>query len=190
MSHDDVERIITVQGLGDVGSRLARMLHVAGAKLLVADVNGDTATRLAQELDAEVVDTGAILATPCDVYAPCAMGGVIHKGSLDALHARAVAGAANNVLATPEQGDELHRRGILYAPDFVINSGALVHGALFHMEGATPPPSRIERIGDLVGEILDRAANEDRPPVQLAEEMAQEHLAKASGEPYLPGVST
>ncbi len=178
---------IAVQGLGEVGQRLARMLHQAGARLLLADVQQDRATDLGRELDAQVVDTREILSMACDIYAPCAMGGVIHRESLPTLRARAVAGAANNVLASPEQGRELHRRGILYAPDFVINSGALVHGALFQVEGRTPPPARIERIGELVGEILDRAAAQNRPPEQLAEEMAQEHIAAVQHRPYLPG---
>ncbi|MHC5073064.1 MAG: Glu/Leu/Phe/Val dehydrogenase dimerization domain-containing protein, partial [Planctomycetota bacterium] len=158
---------IAVQGLGEVGARLARMLHEAGATLLIADVREETATSLGSELGARVVDTDEILGVPCDIYAPCAMGGVINTDSLPALRARGIAGAANNVLATPEHGDELHRRGILYAPDFVVNSGALVHGALFYLEGRPPPASRVERIGTLVGEILDRAAAEDRPPSRL-----------------------
>ncbi len=181
---------IAVQGLGEVGQRLARMLHQAGASLLLADVQQDRATDLGRELDAQVVDTLEILSVACDIYAPCAMGGVIHRESLPTLRARAVAGAANNVLASPEQGRELHRRGILYAPDFVINSGALVHGALFQVEGRTPPPARIERIGELVGEILDQAAAQNRPPEQLAEEMAREHIAAVQHRPYLPGASS
>ncbi len=180
---------IAVEGLGEVGARLARMLREAGARLLVADVHQDKATRLGQELEAEVVDPSEIIGVQCDIYAPCAMGGVIRKDSLSALRARAVAGAANNVLAGPEQGDELHRRGIRYAPDFVINSGALVHGALFHLEGQAPPAARLERIGQLVGEILDRSAAEDRPPARLAEDTARERLAAAGGMPYLPGAS-
>jgi leucine dehydrogenase len=186
---DLADLTIAVQGLGEVGARLARMLHGAGATLLIADVREETATSLGRELDVQVVDTHDIVAAPCDVYAPCAMGGVINKDSLPALRARGVAGAANNVLVAPEHGDELHRRGILYAPDFVINSGALVHGALSHLEGRPPPASRIERIGTLVGEILDRAAADNRPPGRLAEDMAREHIAAAGGAPYLPGTS-
>lgn len=181
------ETTIAVQGLGEVGQRLASRLHQAGARLLLADVQQDRATALGRELDAEVVDTREILAVACDIYAPCAMGGVINRNSLPGLKARAVAGAANNVLASAERGQELHRRGILYAPDFVINSGALVHGALFHLQGQPPPPERIESIGELVGEILDRAATENRPPEQLAEEMAREHIAAVEHHPYLPG---
>jgi len=181
---------IAVQGLGEVGQRLARMLHQAGARLLLADVRQDRVADLGRELDAQVVDSREVRSVACDIYAPCAMGGVIHRDSLHTLRARAVAGAANNVLATPEQGEELHRRGILYAPDFVINSGALVHGALFQLEGRVPPPARIERIGELVGEILDRAAAENRPPEQLAEEMARERIASVEHNPYLPGTSS
>jgi len=180
---------IAVQGLGEVGKRLARRLHEAGARLLLADVRADRARELGMELGAEVLDYREVLGAVCDVYAPCAMGGVIHRRSLPTLRARAVAGAANNVLASPEPGEELHRRGILYAPDFVINSGALVQGALFQLEGRRPPPERIERIGDLVGEILDRARAENRPPEQLAEEMAREHIAAVEHRPYLPGTS-
>lgn len=181
---------VAVQGLGEVGQRVARMLHASGARLVLADVQEERARDLGRELDAEVVDAREVRRTPCDIYSPCAMGGVIHAKSLPMLQARAVAGAANNVLSAPEHGQELHRRGILYAPDFVINSGALVHGALFHLEGQPPPPERIERIGELVGEILDRSAAEHRPPEQLAEEMAKKYIAAVERKPYLPGASS
>jgi leucine dehydrogenase len=181
---------VAVQGLGEVGQRVAQLLAAAGARLLLADVQEERAHNLARELEAEVVDAREVLSAACDIYSPCAMGGVIHKNSIPMLKARAVAGAANNVLAAPEHGQELHRRGILYAPDFVINSGALVHGALSHLEGKPPPPARIERIGELVGEILDRSAAENRPPEQIAEEMAREYIAAVDRHPYLPGTSS
>jgi leucine dehydrogenase len=111
----------------------------------------------------------------------------VHDLSLEHLDVRAIAGAANNVLATPEHGVELFRRGVLYAPDFVINAGALIHGASFHIDGVPPPPERILQIGTVLGDILDAAAAEGLPPEQVAERMARERIEAAGREgPFLP----
>ena len=97
-----------------------------------------------------------------------------------------IAGSANNVLASPECGESLHRRGVLYAPDFVINSGGLVQGSLYFLDGKAPPRERIETIGDLLAEIFERSAAEDLPPGVVAERKAQEALAAVPDGVYLP----
>ena len=98
-----------------------------------------------------------------------------------------MAGSANNVLASPRHGAALAERGILFAPDFVINAGAVVHGALFHLEGRAPPVARIRAIGDVVGEVLDGAAQQGVPPEVLAERMARERVAAATPSDGGPG---
>jgi leucine dehydrogenase len=172
---------VAVQGLGAVGYRLAALLRRAGAAVLAADVDGARAARAERELCVRAVDAGEIVAMPCDILAPCALGGVLDAAAVGRLRARAVAGAANNVLASPEAGRALFARGILYAPDFVINAGALLQGALFHLEGATPPPARIAAIGLRVGEILDRARAQGVPPEVVAGRLAAERLAAGGG---------
>ena len=188
LGHDGLGGLrVVVQGLGEVGRRVAELLVHGGARVTVADVRRETVERVVEELGVDAVDPGDLLGVDADVYAPCALGGVIHDLSLKHLRVRAVAGSANNVLASPTHGEALFERGVLYAPDFVINAGALVHGALFHLDGRAPPRERIERIGDLVGELLDDAKAQGIPPERLALERARARVAAATTGPYLPG---
>lgn len=187
LGHDNLRGLhVTVQGLGGVGLRVARLLAEAGARLTLADVRGDLAAKVAAELSADMVEPGEILSVPADIYAPCAVGGVIHDLSLKTLSVKAVAGSANNVLAAPRHGEDLFRAGILYAPDFVINSGGLIHGSLTHLDGESPPPERIRRIGEMVGSILDKAREEGLPPEQIAAQAALERLAVKPRGRYMP----
>jgi len=120
-------RSVAVQGLGNVGYNLARFLREAGAKVVAADIDAETTDRARDELGVEVVPTSDILEVPCDVVAPCALGAVLNDESIPRLRCHIVAGAANNQLADERRhGLELHERGILYAPDFVINAGGLI----------------------------------------------------------------
>ncbi len=181
---------VVVQGLGGVGWRLCELLHRAGASLLVSDLRKDLAAAAAASFGAEIVAPDAAHAVDADIYAPCALGGVIDQRTLPELGARAVAGSANNVLASAACGVELFRRGLLYAPDFVINSGALVHGALFQLEGRAPAATRIEAIGDLLTQIFFQSTLEDAPPEVVAEKIARQRLAAAPEAPYLPARKT
>ena len=177
---------VLVQGLGDVGSRLVGLLVGAGAEVTVTDVRPEAIEALAERQAVTVVEPGELLAVEADVYAPCALGGVVHDLSLQHLRVRAIAGSANNVLASPEHGAELFRRGILYAPDFVIGGGALVYGATQQLDGRAPDRARIEAIGELVGEVIDAAIAEGLPPEVVALRMARERVAAAPARPYLP----
>ena len=177
---------VLVQGLGAVGRRLADKLARVGARLLVADVLPDRVQDAVREWGAQAVEVDRVASVPCDVFAPCALGGAINPGNVSHLGAKAVAGSANNVLSTPECGAQLHRQGVLYAPDFVINSGALLHGALFHLEGVTPPRERIEGIGDLLASVLETSADQDLPPEVVAEHLARERVAASDSDIYLP----
>lgn len=120
-------KTVAIQGLGSVGARLAEFLFWHGAKLIVADIHMEHAESIAKRFDAKLVSADEIYEQPCDVFAPCALGGIINANSIERLRCRAIAGAANNQLLTESDAEELRRVGILYAPDFVINSGGLIN---------------------------------------------------------------
>jgi glutamate dehydrogenase/leucine dehydrogenase len=181
-SEDWSERTIVVQGLGEVGARVARVLCGEGARVLAAEVDGERAQRLAEELPLELIDPASELEPECDVFAPCALGGILHDLSLTRLRCRIVAGGANNVLASPEHGDRLHERGILYVPDFLVNSGALIRGAKFHLAGEREPVVEIgRRIGEAAERILGLAAHEDLPPNRVAVREAERRIEARRG---------
>jgi leucine dehydrogenase len=120
-------RSVAVQGLGSVGYNLARFLRDEGAKVFGTDIDPETTARAREELGVEIVPIDEILEVECDVVAPCALGAVINDDSIPKLRCRVVAGAANNQLKEDRHGQELHDRGILYAPDYVINAGGLIN---------------------------------------------------------------
>jgi leucine dehydrogenase len=120
-------RSVAVQGLGSVGYNLARFLRDEGAKVFGTDIDPETTARAREELGVEIVPIHEILEVECDVVAPCALGAVINDDSIPKLRCRVVAGAANNQLKEDRHGQELHDRGILYAPDYVINAGGLIN---------------------------------------------------------------
>jgi len=124
---------VAIQGVGSVGGGLARLLAEEGARLTLADVDQARAAKLAAELGGSVVDATQILSIEADVVSPCALGAVLTADSIAALKAPVVAGGANNQLAMPEDGDRLHQRGILYAPDYVINAGGIVNVTLEYL---------------------------------------------------------
>lgn len=120
-------RTVAVQGLGSVGFHLAQYLTEEGTKVVGADIDPEATARARDELGVEIVPTQEILSVECDVLAPCALGAVLNDQTIPSLQCRIVAGGANNQLAEERHGRELHDRGILYAPDFVINAGGLVN---------------------------------------------------------------
>ena len=168
---------VAQQGLGAVGLRLAARLRAAGVRLWVSDVMA-ARTAAAVELGATAVAPERILQTPCDVFAPCALGGVLTVAAAADLPARGVCGAANNILADAEAAAVLHRRGILVVPDFVANAGALIQGATWHLTGRRVGAERLQRIATTAGELLDRAGAAGVPPSVLALQVARERLAR------------
>ncbi|MBI2796276.1 MAG: Glu/Leu/Phe/Val dehydrogenase [Gemmatimonadetes bacterium] len=118
---------VAVQGLGHVGYYLCQELHAAGAKLVVSDIDAERVKRVVHEFHATPVDKDEVHSAPVDVYAPCALGGVINDRTIPQLRCEVVAGAANNQLLEPRHGDELEQRGILYAPDYVANAGGVIN---------------------------------------------------------------
>lgn len=163
LGRDDLDGVrVLVQGMGAVGARLAAQLKDAGAEVLVSDVDP------ARTAGYETVAPDAVIGTPCDVYAPCAVGGTLTAESVERLDCSIVAGAANNQLASPELADRLHERGILYAPDYVINSGGVLHGAGLELLGwdQSQLDAALRGLGDT---LLELYRDNGRSPVHAAD---------------------
>ncbi|HEX7038044.1 MAG TPA: amino acid dehydrogenase [Pseudomonadales bacterium] len=182
---------VAVQGLGNVGFHLATLLAERGAELRVADIDPERVRRAEKAFGATAVAVDAVLAADVDVVAPCALGGVVDERSISALQAVVVAGAANNQLATPAMGDTLARRGVLYAPDYVINAGGVISIAHEYL-GLNDPAwveSRIAGITERLEQIFRRAQETGRATSRVADEMARERLAAAPGRRQAPSES-
>jgi leucine dehydrogenase len=175
-SNDPAGRTVVVQGAGSVGAKLARLLVEAGASVLVADVDEERA----RATGAGLVDPDAVIGTECDVYAPCALGATLSAASIPRLRCRIVAGGANNQLATAEDADRLRAAGILYAPDYVINSGGAMHGIGLEQLGWSPQEleERVVGIGGTLRRIYAEADAEGIPTDAAAERLAAEALSR------------
>ena len=174
-------RRFAVQGVGKVGHALVGHLVEAGAEVVVADVNVEYAQRCAVEFGVEVADPERIHAVPCDVFIPCALGGVINDKTIPELACRAVAGAANNQLLRPTHADVLHERGILYTPDFIINAGGVMNVA-DELNGYDERRAyhRIDGIFGNVRRVLETATKEGVTPVVAANRVAEERIRAVS----------
>ena len=175
---------VAVQGVGHVGYYLCKELHAAGAKLTVADMDPLKAERATREFGAGVAPIVSIAGVACDVFAPCALGAGLNDATIPSLKAKIVAGAANNQLAEPRHGDDLHARGILYAPDYAINAGGLINVAqevLGYDAGASH--AKTLRIYDTMYEIFERAKRLNAPTYRVADILVEEKLAKVSKHP-------
>lgn len=176
-------RRIAVQGLGGVGARLARLLSAAGADLVVSDIDPDAVSRVVTDYGATAVSNDVIHEAYVDVFAPCALGGVVTKSTVDRIGARAVVGAANNQLAEPSLARRLLDRGVVWAPDFVVNAGGVVGAAeeISRIPGRRVAPAepigyRLEAIGDRTGSILDQATRDGMTMLEVAIGRAEELL--------------
>ena len=180
LGRDDLKRLkVGVQGVGNVGFDLARQLKGADASLWVSDIYEDQVKRAVDELEAKPVHSEEIYDLDVDVFAPCAMGAIVNDQTLPRLKARVIAGAANNQLAEPRHGEELMRRGILYAPDYVINAGGIID--VFHERIGFDREKLLRHIGgiyDTLMEIFERARREERPTQEVADAIAEERFRK------------
>lgn len=169
---------VAVQGLGHVGYDLARQLRQAGAVLTVTDIDKAALEKAASELEATVVGLDEIYDADVDIFAPCALGATINDDTIARLKAKVVAGSANNQLAEERHGDDLSERGILYAPDFVINAGGVIH--IYH-EGPDYERDRafahVGRIGETLARIFKRAENDGVTPAAAADRVARDKLS-------------
>ncbi|MEM8789531.1 MAG: Glu/Leu/Phe/Val dehydrogenase dimerization domain-containing protein [Pseudomonadota bacterium] len=174
---------IAVQGLGHVGRGLSRLLCDAGAWLTVADVDEAAARAVAGETGAAMVAPAAILAAEVDILAPCAIGAVLNADTIPGIAARAVAGGANNQLAHPEDADRLAARGILYAPDFVVNGGGIINVATEILQVPDRDRFVAEKLVTLdrtLDAILTRARAADTSPHHVAEAVVAERMQAAA----------
>jgi len=168
---------VAIQGVGNVGRALARQLHESGASLVVSDPDPARTRYCEDAFDAEVVAPDAIHDQRCEVFAPCGLGGILNEQTVPRLQCRIVAGAANNQLAEEQQGEALHRAGILYAPDYVINAGGLIQVSLgYHRTPRSEVERRTRALGDTLTGLFERSRADDRPPEQIANQRAEEIL--------------
>ena len=169
---------IAIQGLGHVGFNLAEMLHEKGALLTVTDLNGDRCNEAAHKVDAQVVSTDKILEIECDILAPCALGAVINKETVEKLNCKILCGGANNQLSTSMMGYALKDKGIINAPDFIVNAGGVIDA--YKDFGLIPTDFHvaniIDGIYDRTMQCLTEAKENNMPTNLVAEMMAGKRL--------------
>lgn len=169
---------VAIQGVGHVGYYLTELLVDAGAKVFVADINEENVDRVVTGFGAIVVSPDDIAGIEVEVFSPCAMGAVINDNTLQSLYAPIVAGAANNQLAEARHGEILYKRGILYAPDFVINAGGIID---VHYQTTRPDQeamnNHIFRIGDTLTGIFQRSEEKGLSTHTVAEQIAKEKFS-------------
>ncbi|MDQ0250470.1 leucine dehydrogenase [Sphingomonas kyeonggiensis] len=171
---------VAIQGVGSVGGGVARLLAADGAKLVLADVNAERAKALAAELGGEAVDAAEILGIETDVLSPNALGAIFTEQSIAALKTTVVAGGANNQLATRQDGHRLHDRGILYAPDYVINAGGIINVGLEYLGqgNMAEVQARVDKIPDRLIEVWDESARTGDPESEVADRIAQRLIGR------------
>jgi len=169
---------VAIQGLGKVGMSLAKQLHAEGAKLIVSDVNADAVRRAVDAFGAREASPDGIVTAECDVFSPNALGAILNDQTIDGLQARIVAGAANNQLARDTHGRMLMERGVLYAPDYVINGGGIicVAGQIYGWDN-DEIERRTRAIGDTLVALFKRADAERQPTNVIADRTAEERMA-------------
>lgn len=177
-SDDLTGKVVTVQGLGQVGYSICKHLHDAGAKLYVTDIRKESIDRVVNDMGAIAVAPDEIYGMDCDIFVPCAMGAVINDFTIEQLKCKIVAGSANNQLADEKHGQMLKDKGILYVPDFVINSGGVIN-VYEELQGynAERAMGRASAIYDAVKRVIEISKEDDIPTFKAAERMAEERIA-------------
>ena len=173
---------MAVQGCGNVATHLCRHLHAEGVRLIVTDIDPEKVRRVVAETGATAVDPDAIYDQAADIYAPCALGATINDDTLTRLKVEIIAGAANNQLAEDRHGDMLEQRGILYAPDYVINGGGVinVYGEL-HRWPHERSKKKAGEIYDALLRIFEIAKRERIPTYRAADRLAEQRIAAVGG---------
>jgi leucine dehydrogenase len=177
-SSDDIAgRTVALQGCGNVGYWLASNLHQAGARLIVSDVDPMKVERVVREFGGQAVAPQEIYAIDADIFAPCALGGIINDETIPQFKIEIVVGGANNQLLEPRHGDELHRLGILYAPDYAANAGGMISGCreLLGWE-ASQSAAKVEELYDTLLGIFRMAEAEGIPTYKAADRLAEQRL--------------
>ena len=178
---DDLNgRHVAVQGVGHVGAYVCEHLAKAGAQLTIADVNQDALESVAKATGAKIVKPDEIYDVAADVFSPNALGAIVNPQTLSRFKVKVIAGGANNQLATSDIGEKLKERGILYAPDYVINGGGIINVAA-EISGSYDPKwvdAKVDRLVATVGEVLDQAQRENRATNRVADELARQRIAE------------
>ena len=170
---------VAVQGVGHVGAHLCRLLHDAGAKLLIADVNRTNLNAVSAQMPVDIVAPAEILYADADILAPCALGNILTTATIPGIKAKVIAGAANNQLSTLEDGARLTAREILYAPDYVINAGGIISVSHEYYGASSEGKVRadVEKIPLRLEAIFAEADETSRPTNELADEFARRLIA-------------
>jgi len=182
--HSDLsEKTIAVQGLGHVGYAVCSQLHAVGAKLIVADINQALCQAAKAEFGADVMDPDIIHAAKADVFVPCALGGAVNAKTVETIQAKIIAGAANNQLATPDMDSLLMSKGILYAPDFVINAGGIINiaGEVRGDYSLDWVRGKLEGLEETLNDIFQQSVAKNRPTGEIAEEIARHRVYNNRG---------
>lgn len=181
-------RTVAVQGVGNVAYTLCEHLHEEGANLIVTDINKESVERAVNAFGAKAVDPDDIYGVDCDIYAPCALGATINEKTIPQLKAKVIAGSANNQLKKAEHGDIIHEKGIVYAPDYVINSGGVINVAdELNGYNASRAMKNVESIYDILLKIFEISKRDNVPTYVAADRMAEERIAsvRASRSQFL-----
>jgi glutamate dehydrogenase/leucine dehydrogenase len=178
------QRRLAILGLGSVGAHLARQLAAAGADLVVSDID-PVKQALARELGATWAESADALTSEADVLIPAALGGVLTREIVPRLRCPAIVGPANNQLAEPAVAGLLHQRGIIWAPDYVVSAGGVIHALATELHHQPPGEADacVQAIGDTVGLLLDTAERDHTDPAQAALELASRHLSVPAAQP-------
>lgn len=182
LGHEEVGKAsIAIQGLGHIGMELVKLLKERGAKLYVADLNPALVDRAVSEYGAEAVRPEEIHEVPADVFAPCALEGAINEDTLPRLKAKIICGTANNQLSSAAIGEELHKRGILYAPDYVVNAGGVMNVSL-EIDGYNRERAMrlIRSIYHNLEKVFDLSTQLGIPPQQAANQIAETRIEAIS----------
>jgi leucine dehydrogenase len=171
-------KTVAVQGVGSVAYELCKYLHKEGAKLIVTDINRENLERAVRDFGAEAVSPDKIYDVECDIFSPCALGAIINDDTIDRLKCQVVAGSANNQLKEERHGDLLQEKGIVYAPDYVINAGGLINVADellgYNRDRAM---KKVEGIYDNIMKVFEIAERDNIPTYKAADRMAEERIA-------------
>ncbi len=180
---DDMTGVhVAIQGVGSVGGGLAKLLAKDDAKLTLADVDAGRATRLAAEFGGEAVAAGAILGVEADIFSPNALGAILTEATIPTIFAKVIAGGANNQLATRADYARLHERGILYAPDYVINAGGIINVGLEYLGQGDEAEvmARIAKIPARLNEVWDESDRTGAPAAEVADTIARRLIGRVA----------
>jgi leucine dehydrogenase len=177
-SDDLTGKVVTIQGCGNVGRYLAMELHEAGAKLIVSDIDRSRAERVARDTGATIVEGDEIYSAKADIFAPCALGGIINDETLPKLKVEIIAGGANNQLLEERHGDKLEEMGLQYAPDYVANAGGVINvfGEVANWDSERSL-RKADEIYDTVLQVFEIARSDGLPSYEAADRLAERRLS-------------